>query len=98
LLTTKQRAHLKSLAHPLKPIHHIGREGVTQAAVAAVAEAFNQRELLKVKVQQTSPVGATEAAIELVARLPGVELVQTIGRTLVLYKRHPQTPDITLPH
>ena len=97
MLTSKQRAHLRSLAHSLKPVHHIGREGVTQAAVAAVTEAFNQRELLKVKLQQTAPTGADDAASELTARVPGAEHVQTIGRTLILYRRHPERPEIVLP-
>ena len=97
MLTSRQRAYLRSLAHPLKPIHQIGRDGVTDAAVAAIEDAFRQRELLKVKVQQASPVGIDEAAQALAARVPGAEYVQTIGRTVVLYRRHPERPEITLP-
>ena len=97
MLTSKQRAYLRSLAHSLKPIHHVGREGVTDATVAAVTEAFNQRELLKVKVQQTAPLGAEEAGRELAERVPGAEHVLTIGRTVVLYRRHPERPEIVLP-
>jgi RNA-binding protein YhbY len=54
-----------------------------------VAEAFNQRELIKVRLQQSSPVQAREAGPALVAGLPGVEHVQTIGRTIVLYRPRP---------
>ncbi len=95
-LTSKQRAHLKSLAHPLKPLLHIGKEGVTGTVVGSVREAFNTRELLKVKVLEAAPQGAREIGEDLAGRLDGVELVQVIGRTVVLYRRHPEKPEIVL--
>lgn len=85
-LTSKQRAQLKSLAHPLKPLLHIGKEGVTGTVVESVREAFNTRELLKVKVLEGAPQSAREIGEDLAWRLEGVELVQVIGRTLVLYR------------
>jgi RNA-binding protein len=96
-LTTKQRAYLKSLAHPLKPVHQVGKEGVTDRSVAAVRDAFNTRELLKVKVQDSAPLGVRETAGELAARLGDAQIVQVIGRTLVLYRRDPDDPEIELP-
>ena len=96
-LSPKQRAHLRSLAHHLKPVHYIGKEGVSDAAVRAVEEAFNTRELLKVKVLEASPLNVREAGGELVARIEGAELVQTIGRTAVLYRPDPEKPEIRLP-
>src|SRR5690606_27751450 len=51
-LNPKQRSQLRSLAHHLKPILQIGKDGVTAAALDAVSQAFNTRELLKVKVQE----------------------------------------------
>lgn len=96
-LTSKQRAHLRSLAHHLKPVLHVGKEGVTDAAVTAVVEALSNRELLKVKVQREAPVKAAEAAETLAAAIEGAHVVQVIGRTVVLYRRHPDTPEIVLP-
>lgn len=96
-LTPKQRAHLRSLAHHLKPILQIGKEGVTDAAVQAIADAFNTRELLKVKVQEAAPVDVREAGAVLSQRVEGAHLVQTIGRTAVLYRTHPAKPEIRLP-
>ncbi len=60
-------------------------------------EAFNTRELLKVKVLEGAPQSARDLGEELTRRLEGVELVQVIGRTLVLYRRHPEKPEIMLP-
>lgn len=96
-LTSKQRAHLRSLAHSLKPVVHIGAEGLSDAAVQSVREAFNTRELLKVKVLEGAPESAWDTADALVARLAGVHVAQTIGRTIVLYRRHPEKPEIRLP-
>ncbi len=96
-LTAKQRAHLRSAAHHLKPIFQVGKEGVTDSAIRAVEDAFNTRELLKVKVQEASPVPAREAGTIIAGRMEGVEHVQTIGRTIVLYREHPQKPEIRLP-
>lgn len=96
-LTAKQRAHLKSLAHPMKAIQHIGKEGVTEAVTESVDAAFRTRELLKVKVLETAPAEVRATGETLVAALPDAELVQVIGRTLVLYRRHPTNPEIRLP-
>lgn len=96
-LTAKQRAHLRSLAHHLKPIHQIGKEGISDASVQAIADAFNNRELLKVKVQEAAPITAREAGVALAEQLPDADHVQTIGRTVVLYRRHPEKPEIKLP-
>jgi RNA-binding protein len=96
-LTTKQRAYLKSLAHSLKPVHQIGKEGVTDRTLAALRDAFNTREILKVKVQDSAPAGVRGTAEELVDRLPEAALVQVIGRTLVLYRPDPDHPEIDLP-
>jgi RNA-binding protein len=96
-LTAKQRAVLRSRAHHLKPILHLGKEGITDASAAAVEDAFNSRELIKVKVQESAPLSATAAGDALAARISGAHHVQTIGRTIVLYRPHPEKPDIQLP-
>jgi RNA-binding protein len=96
-LNAKQRAHLRALAHPLKPILHIGKEGVTEAAVTTIRTAFNRRELLKLKVLEAAPEEARETGEVLARRIEGAHLVQVIGRTVVLYRRHPEKPVIEFP-
>lgn len=93
-LNSRQRSRLRSLAHHLKPIAQIGKEGITQASMSALQEAFNTRELLKVRVQEAAPLSAREAGALLAERIEGAEHVQTIGRTVVLYRRHPEKPEI----
>jgi RNA-binding protein len=96
-LTSRQRAHLRSLAHPLKPILQIGKDGLTDAVARSVEGSLQSRELLKVKVLESAPADAAELGTALAAALDGVQLVQVIGRTVVLYRRHPETPEIRLP-
>lgn len=96
-LTSKQRAHLRSLAHHLSPIAQVGTAGVTPAALQNLREAFNTRELLKVKVLENAPEGPRETADALVDALEDVHVAQTIGRTVVLYRPHPDDPEIVLP-
>ena len=96
-LTSRQRAHLRSLAHSLKPILHVGTDGVSDAVVESVEEAFNTRELLKVKVHESAPLDVDQAAAALAARIPDAHVPQTIGRTIVLYRPFPDDPEIRLP-
>jgi RNA-binding protein len=96
-LTSKQRAYLRKLAHRLKPVVLIGSDGVTGALVDAVSDALNTRELLKVKLQESAPVTVRDAANQIAGALEDVHAVQTIGKTMVLYRPHPDTPDIRLP-
>jgi RNA-binding protein len=85
-LTSRERARLKADAQKLKPILQIGRDGVTGTTLNAILEAFNQRELIKVKVQQNSPAPAGEVVGAVAQAFPDVEHVQTIGRTIVFWK------------
>ena len=96
-LTPRQRAHLKSLAHHLKPVLFVGKEGITDQTVRSLEEAFNTRELLKVRILEAAPVSAREGAEQLAQRIDGAVAVQAIGRVGVLYRPHPEKPEIELP-
>ena len=60
-------------------------------------EALNTRELLKVKILETAPEAAREAGEQIASEIERTQLVQTIGRTVVLYRPHPEKPEIRLP-
>jgi len=91
-ITPKQRAALRRLAHPLKPIVLVGAEGVTDAVVQSVRDAFNTRELLKVKALESAPTPIREIADQIAAGLGDAQTVQTIGRTAVIYRPDPEHP------
>ena len=74
----------------------VGKEGVTDALVAAAEQALADHELIKVKVGESSPVDRHEAGEEL-ARRTASSLAQVLGRTLLLYRRRAEAPEIALP-
>lgn len=87
---------LRGLGHHLHPTVHIGKEGITDALVAATRLALTTHELIKVKVGSECPIDRKAAGPEL-AEKTGATLAQVLGRTLLLYKRHPSKPKIELP-
>jgi RNA-binding protein len=93
-LTKKQRRHLRSLAHSLKPIVLVGQRGITDGLVENLAEQLLAHELVKVKAHDAD--GLDDIARELHERAEAA-LVQSIGKTLVFYKPHPEKPTIRLP-
>lgn len=85
-MTGKERAEKRAEANGLDPLFHIGKEGVTDAVLRQLEEAYNTRELLKVKVHlETSPVSPREAA-DALAAASGSEVIQVIGGVIVLYR------------
>jgi RNA-binding protein len=95
MLTSKQRAYLKSKAHDLAPVYWVGKQGVTPELVSGVTEALSTRELIKVAVQQNCGDEAKNVADMLSARTKS-QTVQVIGKRIVLYKQAKE-PVIVLP-
>ena len=67
-----------------------------EEAAAACAKALHQHELVKAKILQECPEDR-HAVGEALAAGTGAALVQILGRTVLLYKRHPKEPKIRLP-
>ncbi len=84
-MTSKQISYLKSLAVGLDTIFQIGKGGVTEEICARLSDALDARELIKIKVLDTSPVSAKEAA-EQISSAVGADVVQTIGTKIVLFR------------
>lgn len=84
MLTPKQKAYLKSLAHPLKPVFQVGKEGLNENMLNDILNYLNKHELMKVSILQNSSVTFDEA--EAYFEMADIEFVQSIGRTMVLYK------------
>jgi RNA-binding protein len=95
-LSGRAARYLRGLGHHLDPIVQIGKDGITAGVVAATREALRAHELVKVKVLGEAPIERKEASTELAARA-GAALAQVLGRTFLLYKRHPHEPKIVLP-
>ncbi|MBA3821463.1 MAG: ribosome assembly RNA-binding protein YhbY [Deltaproteobacteria bacterium] len=96
MLTGKQRRHLRSLAHELRPLVQIGKAGIDDGLVAAIDRALTDHELIKVKVGDAAGVDRHEAA-EALATKTHSEIAQVLGHTVLLYRPHPEEPTIVLP-
>jgi RNA-binding protein len=95
-LSGKAVRHLRALGHHLDPVVQVGKEGITDGVVLATREALLAHELIKIRILQEAPVDRKAAGEELSERT-GAALAQTLGRTLLLYKRHPNKPKLVLP-
>ena len=85
------RKALRAAGHHLSPVVQVGKEGLTPAVVAALDEQLLAHELVKVRVGTESPEDRFEVAAGLAA-LPDAHVAQVLGRTVLLYRRHPQKP------
>lgn len=85
-LTSKQRAFLNSQAHSLKPIIQIGKYGLNDQIKTSVRQALDRRELIKVTLLQNTDENIHDVAATLEEEI-GVDTVQKIGRTLILFKQ-----------
>ena len=84
-MTSKQRAYLKSLAMNIEPILQLGKGSLTPEFTASVREALDARELIKINVLQNCLDDRNQLA-QVLAERTGAEVVQVIGRKIVLYK------------
>ncbi len=94
-LTGKQRRKLRALGHHLEPVVQLGKHGLTEAATAAVDAALTQHELVKVRLGTECPDDRADVAERLGAPLRA-EVAQLLGRTILVYRRHPKKPKIAL--
>ncbi len=95
-LSGRQKRHLRALAHHLEPLVQVGKDGVSEAVVAATDQALTDHELVKVRLPQIEREERAEMADALV-RETRAALAGTMGRVLILYRRHPEKPKIDLP-
>lgn len=85
IITSKQRSVLKGIAMTTDPIFQIGKSGLTDEFIDAVAEALEKRELIKIHVLKNNADDKHEIA-EAIAERTGALVVQVIGNVIVLFK------------
>ena len=95
-MTSKQRAYLKSLAMKITPILQIGKSSVTPELISAVDEALEARELIKMHILKNCFDDPREIAAVIAERTHS-QVVQVIGKKIVLYKPDKENPKIVLP-
>ncbi|MEG0806155.1 MAG: ribosome assembly RNA-binding protein YhbY [Lachnospiraceae bacterium] len=95
-MTSKERAYLKSLASTMDPIFQIGKASLTPEYVKAIDEALEKRELIKVSVLKNcfdDPKGLAETLSERTRS----QVVQVIGKKIILFRQNKKTGKIKLP-
>ncbi|MBB4825790.1 RNA-binding protein [Sporosarcina luteola] len=95
MLTGKQKSYLRSEAHHLQPIFQIGKGGLTDSIIKQIEDALEARELIKVSILQNCEEDKKEIAEKI--EQAGIEVVQIIGKILVVYKESKEKKRIELP-
>ena len=95
-MTSKQRAYLKGLAMNIEPIFQIGKSSLTPEYTEAISEAFNKKELIKISVLKNCLDDPNEIA-QVLAERTRSQVVQVIGKKIVLYKESKDHKKIELP-
>lgn len=95
-MNSKQRAFLKSIAMTTDPILNIGKSSITPEFTTSVDEALEARELIKINVLKNCLDDPKEMAYMLAERTHS-QVVQIIGRKIVLYRESKENKKIQLP-
>lgn len=95
-MTSKQRSYLKGLAMNIEPVFQIGKSGLTPEVTEAVRETFNTRELVKIAVLKNCFEDPGQMA-QMLADRTNSQVVQVIGKKIVLYKESKDHKKIELP-
>ncbi len=85
-LTGKQKAELRALGHHLHALVQVGAQGVTEGVIAATKQALEDHELIKVKIAEEDREGRAQS-IEALAQGANAQVAQTLGRTVLLFKK-----------
>ncbi len=86
MITSKQRAYLRSLANGVPVIFQIGKEGISENLIKQLSDALNARELIKIHVLENCELTPREACDE-TSRLLCAEPVQVIGSKFIIYRQ-----------
>ena len=95
-MTTKQRAYLKGEAMTMEPIFQLGKSSLTPEFTQAIDEALEARELIKINVLKNC-FDDPKALAQVVAERTKAEVVQVIGRKIVLFRQKKENSKYTLP-
>jgi RNA-binding protein len=96
VLSGKQRRYLRGLGHSLDAVVRVGKEGLTEGLVGALDVALETHELIKVRLLESVGQDRHEVAAAL-AEASNAELIQVLGRTLLLYRARKKDPAIKIP-
>ncbi|MFB1010552.1 MAG: ribosome assembly RNA-binding protein YhbY [Thiopseudomonas sp.] len=88
-LTQEQKKQFKSIGHHLKPVLIVAEQGLSEGVMAELERALNDHELIKVQLRLSDRDDRAAILTEL-CQQSSAELVQTIGKMALLYRKNPQ--------
>ena len=86
MLSSKQRSNLRSLASKEEILMQVGKNGINENLIKSLSDALEKRELIKLRVLETSEDSPKEVGMDLASAL-SAEFVATTGKTIVLYRK-----------
>lgn len=86
MLSNENKRKLRALGQKLPSMIQIGKSDITDNLIASIRNDLEAHELVKITMQKTCTLNPREAAIECASRT-GSEIVQIIGRTILLYRK-----------
>ena len=96
MLTGKQKQFLRALANSRRPLFQVGKDGVTANVINTVSDSLEAHALIKISVLKTCGEDVREVALDLSAGTRS-QIVQIIGRTVILYRESRDKKRIELP-
>lgn len=93
MLTSNDKKVLKSIANTLENKYQLGKNGITDTSVDMFDKALTANELIKIDVMKSVTTEIMELALDLSSKL-NAEVVNVIGRTILLYRKNPKNPKI----
>jgi RNA-binding protein len=95
MLIGKQKRQLRGLANKLKALFQVGKEGVSYNLFNTISDALEVHELVKISVLKNCPTDVREIAFDISSNTNS-EIVQIIGRTIVIYRESEKNKKIEL--
>ena len=96
MLKGNQKRYLKGLANPISHRYLLGKGEIDESFIAQIDAALEAKELIKVGLNSNCPMSPKDAG-EILSAKTNSELVQVIGKVVVLYRRSKKAPKIVLP-
>ena len=88
-LSQQKQKSLRAKAHELKPVILVGNKGLSSAVLAEADRALNDHELIKVRLNDDDREVRKQSSTDMCSHLKA-ELIQSIGKVVVLYRQRPE--------
>ena len=95
MLNSNEKRQLKALASVEKTKYQVGKNEISTTLLDMLDKALTARELIKIDVMKAATDPIMEIALDLSSKL-NAEIVQVVGRVIVLYRRNREHPKIKL--